>query len=392
MSKLKKFGIGALIVVLLLCLGLDCWLMYYHMFLKDNFTLTTAYVDDMAYSKEEKFFIECKYFPNMFEAKLNYYTDTNIPEYDEETKSYGSKYTYSSGVQFDGGYQAESIFKGTGAFGWADSYRYNEMINCTYYNTTDSGTSFTAIKELSDQDKWVYDIDGKLVLIKERGYIKYGTNTLGYSKYQHYGISLMFQDLYNSIKSLEDGVRVVTFDLSNYFTFAEYNTASGKFEEEVHETKETWMFINVKVTKSSNDFVSARESMFGMFKGDANWSLYDLASIDYWRARNEYNIGISSFTFVYENGGYYLKLQQSEADFLSAFTNMKYVVTIDLDNIYLGSQTINVAGFAEKAFGTLGIEEINLTSEIERDFNVYSNYNINCPDNITINFLEVSDV
>ena len=104
MEKMKKAFVWIGIIVFILCIPINAWLMYYHMFLKDSFTLTTNYVDKMTYSEEDKFFIEVEYFPNCFGVKLNYYTDTDIPEKDENGK-YGNKYTYSSGVQFDGGYQ-----------------------------------------------------------------------------------------------------------------------------------------------------------------------------------------------------------------------------------------------------------------------------------------------
>lgn len=384
MSKGKKILTAVLVPIMLICLACDMWLLWYELFLKDNFSLTTAYVDDMSYSEEEKFFIEVQYYPNMFEAKINYYTDTQIPEYDETTQSYGEKYTFSSGVQFDGGYQADLEGYGTGVFGWGNYYRENVMKNCKYYNTDQTGTSYVAVAELADQDKWVYDIGGDLVLLTSKGNVKYGENGIGYPKYMNYNMSLALQDLYSAVASLEDGKRVVTFDMSEYFNFTMYDEETGRFEEEIHETKETWMFINIFVNKHSTDFVSAEQSIFGQFMGDTEWSLYDLSKADYWRARHEYNLTIKDFTFVYQNNAYYLKLKQSVIDYLSEFDNMQYIVTIDLDNIYFGSEKIDIVGFTDKPFGSLGIDTINLTTEETREFEVFDNYNIVCPDNLTI--------
>jgi len=384
MSKGKKILTAVLVPIMLVCLFCDMWLLWYEMFLKDNFSLTTAYVDDMSYSEDEKFFIEVQYYPNMFEAKINYYTDTNIPEYDEVTQSYGEKYTFSSGVQFDGGYQAESVGTKTGFLGCGNFYRENVMKNCTYYNTDQNGTSYVAIAELADQDKWVYDIGGELVLLTSKGNVKYGANGLGYPKYLNYNMSLALQDLYSAVESLEDGKRVVTFDMSEYFNFTMYDEETGRFEEEIHETKETWMFINIYVNKHSTDFVSSEQSIFGQFMGEADWSLYDLTKADYWRARHEYNLTIKDFTFVYSNNTYHLKLKQSVIDYLSEFDNMQYIVTIDLDNIYFGSEKIDIVGFTDKPFGSLGIDTINLTTAETRAFEVFDNYNIVCPDNLTI--------
>ncbi len=365
--------------VFIICLGLACWLMYYLMFLKDNFTLTTAYIDEMAYSKEEKYFIEVNYFPNMFEAKINYYTDVEIPQ-EDENGNLPSKYTYSTGVQFDGGYQYEKARESN----WI-SYKtyYNKMKNCTYYNTTDNGTSYTAITKLSDQNHWVYDVGGQLCKIEEKGDIEQG-KVLWVSKKYRFDTALMLQDLYKSVKSLEDGTRVVVFDLSKYYKITLYNENTGKFDQDIDKTTETLIFVNIKVNKSSNQFVSANQSMFGKFKGDPNWTKYDFDKLDYWRARNEYNLNISDFTFVYENGGYYLKLQSVVADYLSPFVDMKYIVIIDLDKIYLGNDTIEVKGFTKNCFGSLGIDEINLTSSAKRSFEAYYSYNFNCTGDISI--------
>ena len=384
MSKGKKILTAVLVPIMLICLVCDMWLLWYELFLKDNFSLTTAYVDDMSYSEEEKFFIELQYYPNMFEAKINYYIDTDIPEYDETTQSYGEKYTFSSGVQFDGGYQADLDGHGTGVFGWGNYYRENVMKNCKYYNIDQNGTSYIAVSELAHQDKWVYDIGGELVLLTSRGNVKYGENGIGYPKYMNYNMALALQDLYSAVESLEDGKRVITFDMSEYFNFTMYDEETGRFEEEIHETKETWMFINIFVNKHSTDFVSAEQSIFGQFMGDTEWSLYDLSKADYWRARHEYNLTIKDFTFVYSNKSYHLKLKQSVIDYLSEFDNMQYIVTIDLDNIYLGSEKIDIVGFIDKPFGSLGIDTINLTTEETREFEVFDKYNIVCPENLTI--------
>lgn len=387
MSKGKKILTAVLVPIMLICLACDMWLLWYELFLKDNFSLTTAYVDDMSYSEEEKFFIEVQYYPNMFEARINYYTDTQIPEYDETTQSYGGKYTFSSGVQFDGCYQAEVKTKKTGFLGLGNSYRYNDMQNCTYYNTDQNGTSYVAIAELADQDKWVYDIGGELVLLTAKGNLEYGGNYFFAktgTRYQVYDMALALQDLYSAVESLEDGKRVVTFDMSEYFNFTMYDEETGRFEEEIHETKETWMFINIFVNKHSTDFVSAEQSIFGQFMGDTEWSLYDLSKADYWRARHEYNLTINDFTFVYSNNSYHLKLKQSVIDYLSEFDNMQYIVTIDLDNIYFCSEKIDIVGFTDKPFGSLGIDTINLTTEETREFEVFDKYNIVCPENLTI--------
>ena len=382
-ESIKKGFIISCIVIFILGLLPNLWLMFYHVALKDSVAIQTAYVDSMAYSgDEEKFFVEAEYFPNVFGVKLNYYTDTEVPE-KQEDGSYGKKYTYSTGVQFEGSVS----YKVNNRLGFWKDYDKYILKNCTYYNSIDSGQTYIAITDFTDQSHWVYDVGGELVLIKEKGYENQGGN-LGWKHYLYHGVSIFVKDLYSSIESLEDGVHIVTFDLSKYFTFTYFDESTGKFEEEIVDKKvlEKYMFVNIKVIKSSNDFVSANQSeLFNMFKGDPNWTLYDFEKADYWRARNEYNFTIKDFTFVYENGGYYLKLLPSVQEFFSVFKNMKYVVTIDLDCIYYGSDTKKVDGFIRGAFGSLGIDEVYLTSKEKVTFKTYNQYSkIIRPANITI--------
>lgn len=371
--------------VFIICLILNCWLMFYYMFLKDDFTLTTAYIDEMAYSEEEKFFIEVNYYPNMYEVKINCYTDTDIPE-KQEDGSYGTKYTYSYGVQFDGGYQYKRELD-SNYFSY--DYYYNKMINCYYYNTTDNGVSYTAISKLPEKNHWVYDVDGQLCLIKEIGK-KTESNFLWVKQGNIYDTALMLQDLYKSVKSLEDGERVIAFDLSKYYTVSLYD--GNSFPSDKFTTSEEYVFVNIKVNKSSSTFVSAEQSFFKSFKGNPNWSLYDIENVNYWRSLHEYNLTIKDFTFVYENNGYYLKLRDDVINFLTVFNNMKYYVSIDLDNIYLGSEKIQVDGFTEKPFGNLSLSSITLQTQENKTFKVYSDYTIICPDNLTIELLEVQNV
>lgn len=363
---MKKAFIITCIAVFLIALPLNVWLMYYHMFLADSFTLTTNYLDKMTYSQEEKFFIEVEMYPNTFGVKFNYYTDTNLPEKDEHG-NYGEKYTYSSGVQFDGGYQYTRECK-TDNFTYG--IWYNKMTNCTYYNSTDSGLNFTAIKKLENENSWVYDIEGQLCQVQERGNV-YSHNIAWAPIYNKYDTALMIQSLFKSVESFEDGVFVAPFDLSDYYHVLMYDGVS--FNEDKFKTSEEYTIVNVKVTKSSKDLVRAQDSMFGRFMGDPDWSLYDFEEIDYWRSLTEYNLTIKDFTFVYQDRKYLLKLQNNAIEFLKEFKNMSYNVSIDLDNIYFGNEKIEVEGFSENAFGNLTIENLTLQAEENIDFNLNGN-------------------
>lgn len=386
---MKKF-LYAYLPVFLICFVLNCWGMYYWMFLSQNITIQTAYLDNASYSEDEKYFLNLEYFSNEngngienFGAWLDYYTDTAIPKQNEDG-SYGAKYTFSSGVQFKNGYSSSGYID---TDGFTYSYDSRSMRNCQYYNTTENGLSYSATNTLADMDKWVYDVDGQLCLVQEVGNVK-ESQVLWVKRGKKYDTALMLYDMYNVVKSLPDGEQVITIDLSKYYNVYLYD---GKEFDTTNTTSENWVFVNVYVNKTSNGLVSAKQSHFNCYMGDADWSLYDIENEDYWQAKAEYNLSLSDFTFTYENGGYYLKLQTSCIEYLSLFKNMRFLVSLDLDNIYLGFDKVYIDGFSKNAFGELQIDEIKLISVETRDFYVYDK-TLNIQHSTNLNIVEVGNV
>lgn len=92
---MKKILISLLIVISVVCIGLDCWFGYLHFFGKEKQTDQTFYISDMKVSgaatgeasEETKVFCEVQVFKNGIEFKFNYFTDENISTF------------YSSGIQ-----------------------------------------------------------------------------------------------------------------------------------------------------------------------------------------------------------------------------------------------------------------------------------------------------
>ncbi len=386
----SKKSIWIFCLVFLICLLPNCWGLYYQMYLKDNVTITTAYIDDATYSEDEKYFINLEYYSNAysngiecFGARWDYYTDTSIPD-KKEDGSYGDKYTYSSGVQFKNGY---TYSKYADTNNWNYSYSAFKMNDCTFYNTS-NGVSFDATNSLEDMNHWVYDIDGQLCLIEEKGNIN-EYKTLWVDRGTKYDTSMLLCDLYDVVKSLPDGEQVITIDLSRYYNVFLFD--GKEFDKGTPATTENWVFVNVYIYKTSNGLVSAKQSMFKSYMGNPEWSLYGTASENYWQANVEYNLTLKDFTFTYENGGYYLKLQTSCIDYLKEFKNMRLLVNLDIDKIYLGADKLNIEGFSSNAFGGLKIDTINLTSDSPCTFKVFDKkLNIQHSDNITLEYLEVA--
>ena len=391
---------GILVPVLIFCLAADIWLFIYYAFgWNKHFSLTTNYIDNMTFVEEEdpQYFMELEYFSNAnnngienFSAKLNYYTDTTIPEQNEDGTFVESKYTYSSGIQFKNGfeYNVGASYTSGGTMydkkGWFYFYTV-EPTNCYYYNIDNQAeTAYRAVSELQDQNKWVYDIDSKLCLIESSKTESLGTTNFLWSERRVCDINYCLLDLYNSIKSLEDGKHILSFDLSRFFSVKMFNSETGKFD--ISPTgNEEWTFVRVLINKTSDGLVSAEQTMFSSYMGKPEWTLYETNNDQkYWQMDNIYYLDISDFTFEYSNNANYLKLQANTLEFLEKFDNMQYVISIDLDNIYLNNQQLEIEGFAKCAFGELNIQSITLEGTQEQTFKVYENYNFICPNNITV--------
>lgn len=399
MSKFKTILACILTPILLCCLAIDIWLFIYYAFGWNNhYSLTTNYIDDMSYvtDTESKYFMNIEYFSNEnkngienFSAMLNYYTDTTLPEKDENGNFITDKYYYSSGIQFKNGFEY-SIDTSFTTSPWYQYY-YCVPKNCIYYNVDNQAdTTFKATNNLSDQDHWVYDIDGQLCLIKSGKREPLNSTYFLWSEQQWCDINYALLKIYNSCKTLDDGEHILSLDLSEFFHIVMWNEETQKFDIEANSTDE-WTFVKVHIKKSSDGFVSASQSMFKAYQGDTKWSLYEISSDgDYWQIDNIYNLKLEQFTFVYENKGYYLKLQDSVINFFKEFKNIRFELSIDLDNIYLGSETIKIDGFAQNAFGGLNVTKIVLDSNNNLTFKTYDKtLNIIHPDNISIEFLEV---
>lgn len=388
----NKWFLSLVIPLMIVCVALDFWFMYYSMFLSNNTSIVTSYVDDATYSEEEKYFIDVEYFSNEnengienFGVKFNYYTDVAIPE-KKEDGSYGDKYMYSSGVQFKNGL-SYSNYENTDWFTY--SYTHYQLNNCFYYNT-DNGTSFAAVDSLKNMNHWVYDIKGQLCLIEEIGEV-HSWNTLWVTRGTCYDTSMFMIDLYNVVKTLPDGENVVLLDLSKYYKVYLFN--GKEFDKSEVSMAEEYVFIQCHITKSSNGLASAGQSMFKSYQGDTNWTLYgdEESEHDYWQSRSDYTLSLGDFNFIIEDGKYLLKLQDAVVNYLKEYKNFELYVDLDLDNIYLGSYKLNVDGFAKDCFAGFNVAQIKLQSTQTRDFYVFEDYNIQSPENVTIQKLEVAN-
>lgn len=375
-EKVKRGVFYAYTPIFIICLFLLCWLMYYYLFLSNKITISTAYLDKASYTEDQIFFIDINYYSNrtgngeeVFELKFNYYTDTRIPD-KQEDGSYGTKYMYSTGIQLIGGVKTKYFQEsGIESFFTGNSYYHYTITNGYCYDTEMGGTSFGSLNRqtLLDQNKWIFDIEGELCLIQPKGYVKSSKN-LWIQSNLNINTSYFIMSLYNTVKSLEVGENIFELNLSEYF-FVNMQKDDGKFDTEPTDDV-NFLYTNIHVNVSDQGMIKSNQSMFGIVEDDADWSLYGTSADSYWQVKTEYDLSFNDFTVVYEEGCYYLKIKNVCLEYLKPFNYINVVINLDLDKIYISGVKIEVAGFDKTTYENLDIYKLKLKSEVQQDFTV----------------------
>lgn len=381
----KFYGIPLVIFTLLLF-----WLMYYYMFLANVQTSSTAYLDKATYSDEDKYFVEVSAFDNSFEIIINYYTDTDLPEKDEEGK-FGTKVMYSTGAQFIDGVQWKkycstnqwnSFFKGS-------CLEKVQLKNGYYYDTEMGGQSFASLKYqgITNQNNWIWDIKGELCRIKTKNADekKVDRHSLWVTHYNYFDTSFFIQALSDTVKSVEAGDHIFYLDLSQYF----FVTLGTDIKEKPTDDK-NYLYIPIKVTKNNGRMTTARQSLFGRVKNDPNWTLNSKPAESYWKNAYNYDLTLKDFNVVFENGGYYLKLKADCEIYLKNFEDLILTIEIDLDSVKVGSMNVDIAGFSENLY-QFELYKLILHSEKSRTFELKAQCIVEADSNITITYAEVAD-
>lgn len=369
-SVLKILGY-LYIPIAIICLLLNMWLIYYEVYLKDNvIAIHTNFIDETEYSKDQKFFMEVNIYDNVIEWKWNYYIDTNIPEKNEDG-SYDEKYMFSTGVQFYAEPIAKRIQYSEGLIFQDKSYHGYELQNCVYYSQPDGLDSayVSGGNNLANQDAWLWDIGGELCCIKIKGPV-FTEQRWWCPNYEIYDVAKLIAENTDSVKSIKEGVTITTFDFSNYFNLFMLNEESGKFDKPIVDDNilKEWTFITVKVTKHNADMISAKQSIFGSYKGDSEWNADEsVSNLPYWLDETVKNLTLQDCRYESYGDGLGLALKNSCIKYLSEFEGMYITLTIDLDEI---DDTLNVIGFTDNPFGDLKVDKVVIMSDTEREFRV----------------------
>lgn len=407
-TPLKK-ALSVLLVILLVldffAVGIIGYTIYYY---QHNPPTTTAVgkVDALTYDPEGKYAMELNIFTNdkknglaVNEFRVNYYTDTLIPETDagkaditnSNTDSTGNvsttgiiadcfKETYTQGIQFVGEPQFRIEQTDAGLF----SFRYNLQVypqNASFYNTT-NGTSYTAINALDYLDKWIIDFgENKLGRItQDIGFEFYKNGVLGVTYYLHKDVNLMLQDIFASAKSLNYGKNVLVFDLSDYLTFEYFSTEDYRFH--TPSTTDQHLYINILVNKSENGMVNSEQSMFKLVKSVANWTYDGVVAEDYWTTRTEINL--TEADFVVDSATGLMSIKAEAVQYYSQFDvdSLDIVINIDL------GKTAGT-GFAKNAFSDLQVRQAIITSDTATTFRYYpESCSIIATENVTLEVMK----
>ena len=402
-TKTKKKGVSFstifnVVLVILFVIALVVLVCAIYYFQDPPTTQKTLYTSALTYAQEDEngeqpYPIEVKVYKNLnenglgvYDVKFNYYTDTTIPETEDEYKN-----VYSAGFQFIDNvsmYNPNRFSLGV----WC-SFFDTVFSNVAYYNST-NGVSFYAINSLSPDDSWIVDytfsetVNGvettsnNLAKLYQRGWVQTGSGSLGWRYFENRNIYSALLNLIQSSASLSDGVYILQLDMSDYFTFKIYNQETGQFDVDTSDNMS--VLANVKITVSSNGLVDSSQSLFGQVAYDADYSYGDVAPSDYWESKTIYSLTANDFSFSTNDDGLVVAtIKEDILEYISQFKRLYLRIYINLDSFYFD-------GLAENAFGGLPVDQVTITSSIETGFAIYEDYNIIADDTVTIIDMEVA--
>ena len=377
-SKLLSFIGYCYIPVFIVCLILNCWLIYYEVYLKNNtIAFKVNYIDNASYAEDDTFLMEANIFNDVVEIKMNYYTDAKLPTQNADG-TYDEKFIMSTGVQFyiNGTKNVKDqigYITTDGSSFTGKKVHSIKLKNCTFYTTPNEGQEYGDIAggvSLANQDAWIWDVGGDLVCIKSIGE-KWTHREIWTNNFDFLDMPRLIAENIDSFITLKEGVSIRMFDFSKYFTLFGLDD-NGKFTKPMQDEKilREWTMVNVKVTKTSKNMIDSKQSIFNSYKGNTEWSQDgNEYKQEYWKDETIYNVTNKDFKFVQTDEGYNIQLKDSCIMYLKEFSNIVLNVDIDLSKF---NNSINIIGFSNNPFDKLKVNKIHITADEPRDFNISS--------------------
>ena len=404
MDNLKK-GISIAMVILTFVSSLLIVGYIYFKIFNNKFTVDVNFINDQLavdandtediekeqYDQGHYWTIEYNYFSNenkngevLEEMKFNYFMSTDLLEKDYRatgiqhvgSKNYGPvwfayhhNWDLNKVVRVDGD-NVISINMGSKKFygnitpisdmeNYMDSSLYYYTGSCDAegnvinYETEVIGQA-TIGNPLTRDQLFIIKIGDKPYGIKcNKKYIKGG----GLNKFEYW---YMWTDIFQLLReaaesnSAGQGEFYITIDLSKYFSVYEFD--GRKFiEEDV--SQKVFNYVAVKINYDKNGATTTDNSIFGIMKGDSEYSNVDLVEFEYDYTRPVYKVTINDFNKRYSevDDAYYLSLKQEVRSYINERNGMAY--------IYLDYYTTeNIAGFDDYGLENLDIAYIKFDS------------------------------
>ena len=323
-----------------------------------------AVIDVSIYSNDKNNGIELE------EMRINWFTDyTLAPE------------TYrSSGMQYLGDYVKtwESVT--------SEEAQRTVSEDFTYYDTTDNisysgyyskeGSTST---NLNREAKLIIPIGGKPYQMQLTGEKVTREPWLGFLwdvdvvYIQTY--SSLFYAIMQSVKSNSEGYGdyFIKFNLTDYFTFYEYDEETGKFKEDIVTDKiDNYVLIHFQYYE--NGATKSEQSLFGAIKCNSNWSYNPQIDTDYWQERVVYKLTNEQLTYRKSDtdDGYYVSFPTQFKAQITSMPRTKIYLTI---NMVDGDK--NIIGIDCNGLSGVEIDTLNIQGQGEFSFLYHSLYETN---------------
>lgn len=338
----------------------------------------------------------------LFEILFTTYQGIPSSEYTEKPEAQIGK--YSKGIQFFNGmdYSLNASYSekisGTwlpiiGSIDYERAVWYNyEFSNVYYYDISymnDEATSIASVQPLHSNSKFLVGVgqgeNFQPAMLSFKNYIRADYNYIDsyYGKdpspssgkittllnYKAISDGYLYEALYNSCNSLDQGTYYITLDLGEFFNVYLWNEETLQFDKLTADTQFT--YVTCKINVDDNGIVTQNESLFGMVAENDGSVTFpaDESENKYWQIVNNVTLTLEDFNCRFSdlNNGYYLTIKNNVVNTLSEYKNLRITINI---NLIEGDKILGI-----DSYGLYGIEiyKIKIQSDSIRDFYFMTN-------------------
>lgn len=419
MKKGKVIAIIFMILLGLISIAFDSWYFYVMKYAPEKVISQTYEIGSQTItkadgSKETKHFIDINLYKNCFEIKFNYVLDENQNAFYSQGVQYALK-DNSSLFNFDGKYSKliSEVDNGcvkekrewlNNAYYFNSSCIYSDKVfdnidKFNYQSSDDYVNSVKSTNPIDDKSFFKIQIDDELYLMNFRYSdidfdndffinklvtqlrtsvygVKVDYNYKVVNNYKVCDIDYFAELLYNSVFGIQESTTFeAIFEFGDLFNYYKYNSKTGQYSENKIETDEysklvadVKSYYSIGVTVHSSDLVSSEQSLFKMYKGNANYKT-DESFNDYFSGRNLIVLTYKDFDFIAidESGKYKFRLKDNVRKYYLKYKDSIFIsVQIDLDSLiadnitFAGLESHTLDGFKIFSAETIKVIDGNI--------------------------------